>query len=238
MSPVDKAIESRLIANLKYSLIASCQPVDDGPMDNVDIVVAMALASVVGGARGLRIEGVENVRAVAGVTDVPIVGIVKKDLPDSPVRISPHVEDVVGLAEAGANIIAFDATDRQRDTSVEVLLNAVHEQGCVAMADCSNYAEGKKVADLGCTFIGSTMSGYTDLGSTPDEPDLNLVERWVKDGLCAIAEGRYNSPQRAAQAIEVGAWAVTVGSAIARVEHIARWFSEKISAATPSCSKE
>ncbi len=84
------------------------------------------------------------------------------------------------------------------------------------------------MAELGCTFLGSTMSGYTDPDNTPATPDLALVERWVTEGYTVIAEGRYNSPERAAQAIGAGAWAVTVGSAITRVEHIAAWFADSI----------
>ncbi len=221
---VNKALESKLLDQLKHALIASCQPVDNGPMDKVEHVVAMALAALDGGARGLRIEGIENVRAVAAATDAPIVGIVKRDLPDSPVRITAFVEDVIALAEAGASIIAFDATDRIRPTSCEELLNAVHARGCVAMVDASSYSEGVAMAEMGCTFIGSTMSGYVDPDNTPNTPDLELVEQWVAHGYKVIAEGRYNSPERAAQAIDAGAWAVTVGSAITRIEHITSWF--------------
>ena len=231
MITADKALESKLLDQLKHSLIASCQPVDNGPMDKVEHVVAMALAALDGGATGLRIEGVANVRAVAAATDAPIVGIVKRDLPDSPVRITAFVDDVVALNEAGATIIAFDGTDRIRPTSREELLDAVHAQGCVAMADCSNDEEGRTMAALGCTFIGSTLSGYTDPDHTPELPDLELVERWVAKGYHVIAEGRYNLPERAAQAISAGAWSVTVGSAITRVEHIAGWFVNSINSA-------
>ncbi len=224
MTPVNTTLESKLLDQLKYSLIVSCQPVDNGPMDKVDHIVAMALAALDGAAAGLRIEGVDNVRAVAATTDTPIIGIVKRDLPDSPVRITPFVEDVVLLAEAGASIIAFDATDRVRPTSCEELLNAVHTKGCVAMVDCSNYSEGVAMADMGCTFIGSTLSGYVNPDNTPLTPDLQLVEQWVALGYNVIAEGRYNSPERASQAISAGAWAVTVGSAITRIEHITSWF--------------
>ncbi|ERL61977.1 N-acetylmannosamine-6-phosphate epimerase family protein [Piscirickettsia salmonis LF-89 = ATCC VR-1361] len=44
--------------------MASCQPVSGGPMDQVAIIVAMAQAAVAGGAIAVRIEGIENVRAV------------------------------------------------------------------------------------------------------------------------------------------------------------------------------
>jgi len=224
MPVVNKTLEEKLLSILKQSLIASCQPVDNGPMDKVEHVVAMALAAIDGGAKGLRIEGVENVRAVAKATSIPIVGIVKRDLDNSSIRITPFVKDVEALAEAGASIIAFDGTDRDRPVAMLELLDAVHESGCVAMADCADYDTGMMLAKHGCTFIGSTMSGYLDLNNTPDAPDYDLVSTWVAQGLNVIAEGRYNSPERAAKAIELGAFSVTVGSAITRVEHITQWF--------------
>jgi len=231
MSIVNKALEKQLLSSLKQSLIASCQPVDNGPMDKVEHVVAMALAAIDGGAKGLRIEGVENVKAVAKATSTPIVGIVKRDLADSPIRITPYIEDVKALAQAGASIIAFDGTERARPVAMLALLAAIHDSGCIAMADCADYETGLMLAQHGCTFIGSTMSGYTDLANIPDEPDYALVKDWVAQGLNVIAEGRYNSPERAAKAIELGAFAVTVGSAITRVEHITQWFVGSIDGA-------
>lgn len=232
MSVVNKNLEGKLLSTLKQSLIASCQPVDDGPMDKVEHVVAMALAAVDGGAKGLRIEGVENVRAVAKATTTPIVAIVKRDLDDSPIRITPFIKDVEDLANAGASIIAFDGTDRARPTAMLDLLAAIHEAGCIAMADCADYETGMMLAKHGCTFIGSTMSGYIDLDNIPNEPDYDLVKNWVAQGLNVIAEGRYNSPERAAKAIELGALSVTVGSAITRVEHITQWFVGSIDSAS------
>jgi N-acylglucosamine-6-phosphate 2-epimerase len=228
MIPVNENREREILKQLKHSLIVSCQPVENGPMDKVEYVVAMAQAALAGGAKALRIEGIENVRAVTAATNAPIIGIVKKDLSDSPVRITPFVEDVIALAEAGSTVIAFDATDRPRPASTAQLLNAVHAQGCIGMADCSSYDEGKKMAELGCTFIGSTLSGYTNPDNTPEEPDLELVKRWVDQGIKVVAEGRYNTPSLAAQAIRMGAHAVTVGSAITRVEHITGWFAAGI----------
>lgn len=228
MSTKNIKLEQQLITQLKATLVASCQPVDNGPMDKVEHVVAMALAAIDGGAKAIRIEGVANVKAVASVTDTPIVGIVKRDLDDSAVRISPFVQDIKDLAAAGATIIAFDGTNRKRPVPALELLNAVHDAGCIAMADCSEYNEGMALHQSGCTFIGSTMSGYIDLNNTPEQPDYQLVSDWVAQGLNVIAEGRYNSPQRAAKAIELGALCVTVGSAITRVEHITSWFVNSI----------
>ncbi|MFC0047201.1 N-acetylmannosamine-6-phosphate 2-epimerase [Rheinheimera tilapiae] len=220
-------LEQRLLSTLHQSLIVSCQPVPDSPMDRDDIVLAMAQAAVAGGAKGLRIEGAKRVRLVAQHCQVPIVGIIKRDLTDSEVRITPYLEDVKALAEAGALIIAFDGTDRVRPVSALRLLAAIHQHGCIAMADCADVASGVELAKHGCTFIGSTLSGY--LGEhTPSEPDLKLVRDLSAQGLYVIAEGRYNTPELAARAIELGATAVTVGSAVTRIEHITGWFVQSV----------
>ena len=102
------------VDSLRDALIVSCQPVPGGPMDNAASVVGFALAALAGGARGLRIESLAYVRAVRMVTTAPIIGIVKQDRTDSPVRITPTLELATGLCDAGADIVAFDATRRTR----------------------------------------------------------------------------------------------------------------------------
>ncbi len=89
-----------LLETLRDGLVVSCQPVDDGPMNRPDIVPAMAAAAVARGADGLRIECVANLAAVRPLVSVPIIAILKRDLKDSPVRITPFVADVQALAEA------------------------------------------------------------------------------------------------------------------------------------------
>lgn len=82
-------------------LIVSCQPVPGSPLDKPEIVAAMALAAVNTGAVAVRIEGLNNLKATRELISVPIIGIIKRDLPDSPVRITPFLEDVDALAQAG-----------------------------------------------------------------------------------------------------------------------------------------
>ena len=189
-------------------LIVSCQPVPGSPLDKPEIVAAMALAAVKTGVVAVRIEGINN-------------------LPDSPVRITPFLEDVDALAQAGADIIAFDGTDRPRPASVKATIERIHQQGCVAMADCSNLEDGTRCHALGAEIIGTTLSGYTT-EAVPNEPDFPLVQALSAKGYRVIAEGRFNSPALAAQAIKQGAWAVTVGSAITRIEHICQWYRDAL----------
>ncbi|HIF9312441.1 TPA: N-acetylmannosamine-6-phosphate 2-epimerase [Photobacterium damselae] len=224
--------EQPILKKLKGGFISSCQPVDNGPMDDPNIVAAMAQASVAGGAAGLRIEGVANLKAVRSTVTVPIIGIIKRDLPDSPIRITPFIDDVIALKEAGADIIAIDATHRTRPVEIAALVQEIKAQGCLVMADCSNYDEGIYCQQLGVDIIGSTMSGYTG-GEVPTEPDVELVTRLHNAGCWVMAEGRYNTPELAKVAIEAGASCVTVGSAITRVEHICQWFNSAVASAEP-----
>ncbi len=211
------------LASLANGLIVSCQPVDDGPMDRPEIVASLALAAKAGGAAALRIEGADNVAAVTAVCDLPVIGIVKRDLADSAVRITPFVEDVQALAEAGARIIAVDGTDRMRPVAVSDLLAAIRATGCLAMADIATLAEAQAARDLGFDIVGTTLSGYTG-GAVPEAPDLALVRSCAGLGGFVVAEGRYNTPSLAAAALAAGAHAVCVGSAITRQEHVTGWF--------------
>ena len=191
---MSKLSHEQVFQRIQHGLIASCQPVDDGPMDKPEIVAAMAQASVIGGAAGIRIEGVENLKATRPTVQVPIIGIVKRDLPDSPIRITPFLHDIEALAKAGADIIAVDGTRRPRPVELESAVKKIHELGCLAMADCSNLEEGLHCQKLGFDIIGSTMSGYTG-GVVPKEPDYQLVKDLKKAGCRVMAEGRYNTPE-------------------------------------------
>lgn len=215
---------------LKGGLIASCQPVDNGPMDKPEIVSAMAQACINGGAVSLRIEGINNLKATRPMVNAPIVGIVKRDLADSPVRITPFLRDIDQLVAAGADIIAFDGTDRIRPVDIKTIVKHIQSLGHLSMADCSNLQEGLYCQELGVDFIGSTMSGYTT-ANTPKEPDFQLVRDLSSYGCKTIAEGRFNTPELAKAAIECGAYAVTVGSAFTRLEHIVSWFVDSIHSA-------
>ncbi len=216
-----------ILDDLHKQLVVSCQPVTGGPLDRTDFVVGMAEAAIDGGAKGVRLEGIDSVAAAAERLTVPIIGIVKRALAEHPVRITPLEADVERLAAAGATIIAVDATDRSRPVPLKTLIEAIHGCGCFAMADCSTFEEGLAAAELGCEIVASTMSGYTG-GPEPETPDYDLVERLAARGLRVMAEGRIRTPEQATTALARGAWSVTVGSAITRVEYVTGWFVEAL----------
>lgn len=216
-----------MLARMRGGVVVSCQPVDKGPMDKPEIVASMAAAAVAGGAVAVRIEGIANLRAARAMVSVPIIGIVKRDLDDSLVRITPFTDDVRNLIGAGADIVAYDATDRPRPEPTSDLLAAIKSEGALAMADCSCVADGLSASEGGAEILGTTLSGYTNATATVDDgPDFELIYEFRDLGRFIMAEGRMNTPELVFQAISAGADAVTVGTALTRLEIMTGWFCD------------
>lgn len=221
----------RVLEQMRGGLVVSCQPVDGGPMDHPEIVAATAQAAVAGGAAALRIEGVDNLRAVRPKVTVPIIALIKRDLDGSPVRITPFARDARALVAAGADIVAYDATGRVRPEPAADILAAIRAAGVPAMADCATLADARAALDGGAAIIGTTLSGYTTETATGDAaPDLALVQAVAVLGTFVMAEGRYHTPDLAVRALAAGADAVTVGSALTRLEHMTGWFAAALRA--------
>lgn len=217
-----------ILSRLRGSLIASCQPVRGGVFDEPELVALFARAAIAGGCAGLRVEGLADLRAVRAVTELPVVGLVKYEPAGERLFITPALKDVQDLADAGADIIAFDATARERPVPVQELIRAIHTRGLLAMADVATAAEGVAALQADADFVASTLSGYT-LDSPPGpEPDFALLSELHSAGARVVAEGRITTPEQAAEAIKRGAFAVTVGTAISRPELISESFATAI----------
>lgn len=220
-----------VLNRMRGGLVVSCQPVDGGPMDRPEIVAAMAMAAVAGGAVAVRIEGVENLRAVRPLVAVPIIALVKRDLADSPVRITPFAADVRALIAGGADVVAYDATSRVRPEAADGILATIRAGGVPAMADCATLADAVAAQQGGAGILSTTLSGYTaETASGDPAPDLALVRAFAGLGGFVMAEGRYHTPHLAAAALAAGADAVTVGSALTRLEHMTGWFAAALGA--------
>jgi putative N-acetylmannosamine-6-phosphate epimerase len=218
-----------LLASFANRLVVSCQPVTGGPLDSPAMVAAYVRAVEAGGAAGVRIEGFDNLRAARAATRLPVIGLVKRDLDATPVRITPFPDDVVRLADLGADIVAFDATARTRLAPVGDLAGLAHSRGKLAMADIATFEEALAAVTAGCDVVGTTLSGYTG-GPTPDGPDFELLSAIAARGIPVIAEGRIRTPDEAGEAMRRGALAVVVGSAITRPELATEWFAEAVNA--------
>ena len=216
-----------ILDTLKKSLIASCQPIPQGPMDKSSIILAIAKSSLIGGAKGLRIEGEKNIKLIRKNLNVPIIGLIKRNLLNYPVIITPYLSDVEKIAKAGADIIAFDATNRNRPESIINIINRIKKYKKISMADCSSINDIRNAIKCNVDIISTTLSGYTG-DKIPKNPDFQLLKKSINLKIPIIAEGRFNTPFLAKKAIIMGAHSVVVGTALNRVEIITNNFVKKI----------
>lgn len=223
-----------LLESLRGRLIVSCQASAPSPLRRSDIIAALAEAAVLGGAAGVRIDGPDDVAATRARVRVPIVGLFKQRT-NSPVYITPTFEAARAVAQAGADVVAVQAT-REREAHAEPLaplIARVHRECRVlVMADVSTFDEGVAAEAAGADVVATTMAGYTPHSRQLPGPDLQLIEDLASRlSVPIVAEGRIHTPDDAAAARHAGAWAVVVGRAITMPEAITARFVRAVESA-------
>jgi len=225
-----------MLAQLHRQLIVSCQAPADSPLHAPEAIAAIARAAVNQGAAGLRIDSPAHIAAVRQhLPAIPIIGLWKQQLPGSEVYITPRFQDAAAVAAAGADIIAIDATLRPRpegETAAEAIRRLQQELGKFVMADVDTWESAQAAAAAGADLIGTTLYGYTAAtrGQTPPGWAL-LAQMTAELDVPAICEGGIATPAMAQQALEQGAYAVVVGTAITGVDLLARAFAAAVAAA-------
>jgi N-acylglucosamine-6-phosphate 2-epimerase len=233
------------IANIKNGLIVSCQFESDDPFNHPEYVSNFALSAQMGGAAGIRTEGVENIKASKSKIKLPLIGLIQSSYTDGSVLITPDFKEVEEIIQAGADIVAVDATERIRPnglTGFEFLKRVrVSHPGTLILADVSTFEEGVQAAELGADLVSTTLSGYTPatIQKAAEGVDFDLIGR-LSDSLVVpvIAEGRILLPGEAAHAFDLGAYSVVVGAAITRPTVITQMFVHEIQRTTRNNAKK
>lgn len=234
---------TKILNKLKNQIIVSVQSSFGEPLYDENIMIAMVKSVISGGACALRLAGERDIKNVRNFNkEIPIIGITKpKIIPENfeeLVYITPSCADCESVIAAGADIVAFDGTLRQRPSGEKLseIVDFIHFKGKLAMADISTFEEAKNAASIGCDIVSTTLSGYTKesilenkaAGKNPEEPDYELLLEIVKNVNCpVILEGRIWTPEQSAKAFELGAFAVVIGSAITRPHEITKRFIKK-----------
>lgn len=223
------------LEQVKGKLIVSCQALPEEPLHSSFIMGRMALAAKQGGAAGIRANTVEDIAEIRKNVDLPVIGIIKKDYPDSKIYITTTMAEVDALAAAGVEIIAMDATSNLRPGGVKLadFFSEVRKKypGQKFMADCSTVEEALEADKLGFDFIGTTLVGYTEQsrGMKVEAEDFKIM-RDVLAGVShpVIAEGNIDTPEKVKRVLELGCYSVVVGSIITRPQVITRRFTQAI----------
>ncbi|MBD2394819.1 N-acetylmannosamine-6-phosphate 2-epimerase [Cyanobacterium aponinum FACHB-4101] len=214
---------------LQSSLVISCQAPSNSPLHNPDIIANIALACVNQGAKGLRIDSPNHIKAVRKLLpDIPIIGLWKQMGLDSDVYITPRLEDAIAVAEAGADIIAIDATQRKRpngETLEEIISHIQQNLQKLVMADIDTKENAIIARDLGVDFIGTTLYGYTQDTRQFTPPNFDLIEELVREiNTPIICEGGIKTPEEAKKALDKGCFCVVVGTVITGIDLLAQNF--------------
>lgn len=223
--------------DIQNHLIVSCQALPEEPLHSSFIMGRMAKAAEEGGARGIRANTKADIVEIKKNVDLPVIGIVKKNYDDSAVYITPTMAEVDELTEAGAEIIAMDATANLRPgkETLDHFFKTVREKypKQLFMADCSTVEEALHAAAIGFDFIGTTLVGYTEQsrGMRIENNDFEIIREILRKSTCpVIAEGNIDTPEKAARVLELGCYSVVVGSIITRPQVITRNFVKAIEA--------
>jgi N-acylglucosamine-6-phosphate 2-epimerase len=225
-------VQLSFFSAIQKQLIVSCQALEDEPLHGSEIMAKMAQAAKEGGAKAIRSNSAIDVAAIKKQTELPVIGLIKRQYTNSEVFITPTLTEVKELLEVKPAVIALDATLRIRPNSESLadLVTYIHKQSkSLVMADIATLKDAQYAIECGVDMISTTLSGYTTDSPKLKGPDFNLVEKLCNSStIPVIAEGRIETPEQAYQMLELGAWSIVVGSAITRPQLITRKFSEGI----------
>lgn len=226
-----------LFDQIKGGLIVSCQALEHEPLYTKEggVMPLMAKAAAQSGAVGIRANTVRDITQIKAVVDLPVIGIIKKDYPGTPMYITVTMAEVDALVECGVDILAVQGTSALRpdgSTAADFIrqIKAKYPQQLI-MADIAALEEAMACAEAGADFVGTTMRGYTPETKGIDDIDFAFItELTQKCPAKVIAEGHIHSPEQAVQALQAGAFALVVGGAITRPAEITARFTGAIRA--------
>ena len=153
------------------------------------------------GAVGIRANTVRDITQIKEVVDLPVIGIIKKDYPGTPMYITVTMKEVDELVACGVDILAVQGTGALRpdgSTSAEFIraIKAKYPDQLV-MADCDNFENAMACAEAGADFVGTTMRGYTPETQGIDDIDFDFVHKLATECPAkVIAEGTSTTPSR------------------------------------------
>ena len=108
-----KQIEHGLIV---HGLIVSCQALEHEPLYTPEggVMPLMAKAAAMSGAVGIRANTVRDITQIKQAVDLPVIGIIKKDYPGTPMYITVTMQEVDELVACGVDILAVQGTSALR----------------------------------------------------------------------------------------------------------------------------
>ncbi|MDO4538452.1 MAG: N-acetylmannosamine-6-phosphate 2-epimerase [Coriobacteriales bacterium] len=226
-----------VISAIRGKLIVSVQAYPGEPLRHPETMAQMSRACELGGAAAIRCQGLSDIAAIKGRVDIPVIGLWKEG--HEGVYITPTLRHALAVVNAGADVVALDATDRPRPdgrTFAETVAAIRERAETLIMADCMTIDDIRNAVACGCDLVSTTLShNKPAIETTLDEgPDVALLEQATTEfpDVPIICEGHVHTPADAAAAMQAGAWAVVVGTGITHPTSLTSWFVSAIEEAT------
>lgn len=214
---------------IRGGVIVSCQAVPGDPTYSTEMMIAFAQSAQIGGAVGIRANGQEFIRAIKNKVNLPLLGIMKMKDPDGRVLITGSVEDALNVIEAGADMVAVDATDCWRPHGVsvkELLVSLKHETKVSIVAEVETLSQGLFAEEWGADFVSTTLAVDH---MPPFTPDFDLLKNLTYQlHIPVIMEGNIWTIKNLRHAFDLGACSVVIGSAITRPWLVTKYFVDSI----------
>lgn len=225
--------KEKILKQIRHQLIVSCQARVGWPMYGCEIMAAFAKAAEIGGAAGIRATGADNITAIKQKVSLPIIGINKIFNDDYDVYITPTYQSAKEILGVGVDIVAMDATARQRPNGerVQDIVRKIREDypDVLIMGEISTIEEAKSVLQIGFDIISTTLSGYTEESKDVTSVNLQLIKDIAKiTDTPIIAEGKIQSGEEACECLRAGAYSVVVGTSITRPEVLTKRFTSAL----------
>lgn len=224
-----------ILEKIQGGLVVSCQALENEPLHSSFIMGRMARAATEGGAVGIRANSAADINEIKNNTNLPVIGIVKKDYVDSPVFITATMNEIEELAATDCEMIALDATNRKRpdNETLEDFVKKIRKKAPtkLLMADIATFDEAVQAEKLGFDCVSTTLMGYTEqsAGQKIDQEDYQILKNIVEAlKIPVIAEGNVDTSEKAKRCLELGAHSIVVGSAITRPQFITKRFTDSI----------
>ena len=229
---------SRVIEHhIPRGVIVSCQLDPNEPLHWPAHCALFAQSAMLGGAVGIRAEGVNNIKEVRATVRLPLIGCIRGSYENDLPLVTPDMNAVDELFRLGVDVIAIDGSKRQRPGT---LINGIQFIESVRkryptqaiMADISSLEEGIEALDAGADALSTVLFGRTPNTielATSLEDHLELLQRLTRTiSKPVFAEGFIWSTDDATAALDAGAYGAIVGGAITRPRVLTRLYVDAV----------
>ncbi|MEO5928443.1 MAG: putative N-acetylmannosamine-6-phosphate 2-epimerase [Candidatus Kapaibacterium sp.] len=223
---------SRFEELIPRGVIVSCQLDATEPLHSPQHCALFAQAAEAGGATAVRAEGIPSIQEIRATTRIPLIGCTRDSYSDGWMLVTPDMPAVERLVRVGSDVVAVDATLRNRPSGLDGIRFLADVRKRYAdlpiLADISTFEEGVRAADMGASAVSTVLCGRTKETyeqSLMASPNLDLIYRLATTiGIPVLAEGFIWTTAEAGEAVEAGAYSVIVGGAITRPRVLTQLF--------------